>query len=318
MGSEGKRKLRLRNKTNQELFGLYEAELALRHRSCDALDEAKRVLGHLAAFLGEYPPSPELATAFLSKFARHKATTLYRYHSIVKTFLAWYGERLETRIRVPETLPDYIQPEDLDKLKEAMRSKKTHKGVIERNVLLIDLGSKTGLRRSELANLKVGDIDLERQYLVVRLGKGMKDRIVDLTPSLGKELATYLNGKKPEESVFGLEASTISGLIKWAAKRANVDLHTHSLRHSFAERLIDNGTDLEIVRRLLGHSSLNITQRYLGRADKSRKEAIDRLEKPLASETLPHAIQSGVQIREETVPAPPAPTEKWYKVEYRG
>ncbi|MGB8264397.1 MAG: hypothetical protein WCF70_10965, partial [Dehalococcoidales bacterium] len=91
MGSEGKRKIRLRRKTNAELFQLYEAQLVLRHRSKEALQEAKRVLSHFREYLGEFPPSPEIAAAFLAQFADHKTTTLYRYHSIVKTFMEWYG-----------------------------------------------------------------------------------------------------------------------------------------------------------------------------------------------------------------------------------
>jgi len=71
LGSEGKRKMRLRRKTNPELFQLYQAQLALKHRSQDALGEAKRVLGHFQDYLGEFPPSPELATAFLAQFAQH-------------------------------------------------------------------------------------------------------------------------------------------------------------------------------------------------------------------------------------------------------
>jgi len=172
LGSDGKRKMRLRRKTNHELFQLYEAQLALRHRSRDALEEAKRVLRHFQEYPGEFPPSPELATVFLAQFAEHKPTTLYRYHSIIKTFMQWYGEKLETKIKLPERLPDYVERDEIEKLKEAMRSKKTHKKVIERNILLIDLGLKTGLRRSELGGLIMRDIDLERNYLVVRQGKG--------------------------------------------------------------------------------------------------------------------------------------------------
>jgi hypothetical protein len=84
LGTEGKRKMRLRNKTNTELFSLYKDQLTLRHRSYAALEEAQRVIGHFKKFLGEFPPSPELAASFLAQFAIRKPTTLYRYHSIVQ------------------------------------------------------------------------------------------------------------------------------------------------------------------------------------------------------------------------------------------
>jgi len=280
LGTDGKRKLRLRHKTNDELFALYDNQLVLKHSSRDGLEEARRVLRHFRAFIEEYPPSPELAAAFLVQFRNRKPNTLYRYDSILKGFMAWYGEKLETKIKVPNTLPDYIEPTDIEKLKEAMRSKKTHKKVIERNILIIEVGIKTGLRRAEIANLKVSEINLARRYLTVRMGKGMKDRIVDLAPSLALSLEVYLKGKVAEDSVFGLQASTISGLIRWAAVRAGVDLHCHSLRHFFGEKLVDTGTDLETVRRLMGQSNLSTTQRYLGRTDQQRRDAIDRMEKP--------------------------------------
>ena len=69
MGSEGKRKIRLHRKTNTELFQLYEAQLILRHRSKEALEEAKRVLSHFREYLGEFPPSPEIAVSFTSLIA---------------------------------------------------------------------------------------------------------------------------------------------------------------------------------------------------------------------------------------------------------
>lgn len=289
LGTDGKRKLRLRRKTNDELFCLYDSQLILQYRSQDALDEARRILGHFKADLGQFPPTPELATAFLVKFKDRKPNTLYRYNSILKGFMAWYGEKLEIKIKTPNTLPDYIESADIEKLKGAMRSKKTHKKIIERNILIIDVGIKTGLRRAEIANLKVSDINLAQRYLTVRMGKGMKDRIVDMTPSLNLSLEAYLKGKNSEDSVFGLKPSTLSGLIRWAAKKAGVDLHCHSLRHFFGERLVDTGTDMETVRRLMGHSKLDTTQRYIGRTDKQRRDAIDRMEE------VPHSNDDSIQ-----------------------
>jgi integrase/recombinase XerD len=288
MGSDGKRKLRLHHKTNGELFELYQSQLFIRHRSKDALEEAKRVLGHFRAFLGEYPPNPELGVSFLAQFAGRKATTLYRYNSIIKSFMEWYGEQFDNKIKVPETLPDYVEDGDLDKLKSAMASKRTHKRVIERNNLIIDLICKTGLRRAEVSHLDVKDINLERAYLLVRQGKNAKDRIIDLVPSMVERLRVYIKGKNPEERVFNLKPTSISGMIKWAAQRAGVDIHTHSLRDVFATRLVDTGTDLEIVRRLLGHTNLNVTRRYIARTDSQRREAVNRLElAPKASAATP-------------------------------
>ena len=94
LGSESKRKIRLSRKTNGELFQLYNAQLILRHRSEEAMEEAKRVLSHFREYPGEFPSSPEIAAGFLAQFADHKTTALYRYHSIIKTFIEWYGDSL--------------------------------------------------------------------------------------------------------------------------------------------------------------------------------------------------------------------------------
>ena len=146
------------------------------------------------------------------------------------------------------------------------------------------MANKTGLRREEISNLTVGNINLERGYIEVREGKGGKDRIIDLTPSLQKSLAIYIKGKNKDEKVFGMSPSNVSYLVHWAARKAGVDIHTHSLRHFFGQSLVDTGTDLETVRRLMGHSSLRTTQVYIGRTDKQRREAISRLEQAPVNE----------------------------------
>ena len=93
--------MRLRRLTNDELFLLYESDLSLRHRSTDALEEAKRVLSHFKEFLGSFPPTPELAVSYVSQFARHEPTTLYRYNSVLKVVMAWYGKKLDTKLPEP-------------------------------------------------------------------------------------------------------------------------------------------------------------------------------------------------------------------------
>jgi len=109
LGNDGRRKMRLRRRTNAELFQLYEGELSLRHRSREAKEEAQRLLGHFQKFLGQYPPSAELATKFLARFAHLKPATLYRYHSIINSLMQWYGDPLSSKIRLPERLPEYVE-----------------------------------------------------------------------------------------------------------------------------------------------------------------------------------------------------------------
>jgi len=278
LGNEGRRKLTLRTKTNTELFSLYDGELVFHNRSSRGLHEARRTLRHFHAFLGEFPPSVELAKSFLGQFSSRKATTLARYAQVVKSFMKWYGEPLDIKIRIPKILPEYVHVGDIDKLMDAMREKKTHKRSMRRDLLLVDVATHTGLRRQELANLLIRDVDTERQLLIVRLGKGQKDRSIPLGYEMATRLADYLRGKPADDSLFGLAASTISGKIKRFADKAGVKLHTHSLRDTFATNLLESGANIREVQELLGHANLANTERYTLLTGKHLRQAIDRLE----------------------------------------
>jgi len=94
LGREGKRMLALRNKTNEELFNLWRAELRFKYSSEKALDEARRVITKFEQFLGGYPPSCELAKTYLSQFFDRKRNTIARYAVLIGQFMKWYGDPL--------------------------------------------------------------------------------------------------------------------------------------------------------------------------------------------------------------------------------
>ncbi|MFC2051907.1 tyrosine-type recombinase/integrase [Chloroflexota bacterium] len=189
-------------------------------------------------------------------------------------------------------LPSYVEKSDIEKLLEAMRSKRSHKETVNRDILLVDLAIHTGLRRSELASLKVGDIDLERQVLVVRQGKGSQDRVVPLSKSTCDKLAEDIKGQKKDKNLFGLAPTSISGKIRTFANKAGVKLHTHSLRDYFATSLSEKGATIREIQSLLGHTNLTHTERYTLHTDKHLKGAIDLIDKEredrqnVASESL--------------------------------
>jgi len=279
LGSKGRRQLELWQKTNQELFTLYEGELAFHHHSARALHESKRILRHFHDYLGEYPPSPELAKSFLSKFSARKPSTIARYGAIIKVFLNWYGEELDITLRVPKVLPSYVLRSDIDKLLESIRSKKTHKKIIERDMLLVDLAIHSGLRRSELANLKVGDVDNVRRILIVRQGKGGKDRVIPLSTQMADKLGAHIKTREKDDSVFGLEPATVSGKIRFFARKAGTELHTHSLRDYFATSLSEKGATIREIQALLGHENLTHTERYTLHTDRHLRAAIELIDK---------------------------------------
>ena len=148
----------LKNLPNDELFGQYDAELVLRHRSPEALKEPRRIIGHFRSFLGEYPPSVELAKSHLSQFVDRKPRTLERYAAELRTFMAWYGEKLDFRVRPSKPLPEYTADEDVSRLLDTILRKSSHKKSMTRDCLVVEVAYGAGLRRAELANLRAGGI----------------------------------------------------------------------------------------------------------------------------------------------------------------
>ncbi|MCL0036467.1 site-specific integrase [Dehalococcoidia bacterium] len=273
--------MNLRTKQNRELFDLWRNELAFRYRSDKALKEAYRVITAFESYLGGYPPSIELAKSYLSQFLNRKPATLARYSVLVGQFMKWYGDPLDIKIKEPKSLPQTVDTSDVDKIEDAMSSRKTHKKKIERDVLLVETARLTGLRRSELANLKIADIDFSNRTLVVRGGKGRKDRAVPLLSELNTRLQRFCRGKDPQESVFGLAAVSISSKISNWAKKAEVpQIHAHSLRHEFGTRLAKNKVGARAIQSLLGHDDMATSQRYIDVVGQDLKEAIDTLASP--------------------------------------
>lgn len=145
-----------------------------------------------------------------------------------------------------------------------------------RNKAMFELLYATGLRVSELINLRFSDIDIENEFLKV-VGKGSKERIVPISNVAIKYLKTYLNtyrniilkGKDSEYLFISNANKPISRqgffkIIKEEAKKSNINkpISPHVLRHSFATHLLNHGADLRVIQELLGHSDIKTTQIY--------------------------------------------------------
>jgi len=148
-------------------------------------------------------------------------------------------------------------------------------GTLFRRTLLMTLYG-TGMRRSELAHLKVGDIDSQRMIIRVVAGKGGKDRDLPLSPVLLETLREYWRWRKPKLYLFPTRTrrlqreEPISDKTVWiacseAARRAGLSKRVtpHTLRHSWATHLLEAGTDLRTIQVLLGHGDLETTAQYL-------------------------------------------------------
>ena len=284
LGEDMKRKLMLRQLRNDQLFEAYDAEIVCRHRSAKGLYEDRRVLRHFKDFLGEFPPSPTLGKQFLAQFTKLKTATYARYVAVLKPFFKWYGEELDIKVKMPARLPPYTEQADINALIKAIENKATHKRLANRDILLIHLAVNTGLRRAEISNLKVRDIHLEQSILIIRSGKGEKDGVVPLNDTIAILLRSYIKDMKPDQSLFGLKPSSISGKFEWFSRKAGVDIHCHSLRHHFGTQLVEKGANPEAIRQLMRHTRLDTTQKYLSLSGKGLREAVNLLDHKPASE----------------------------------
>jgi len=144
-----------------------------------------------------------------------------------------------------------------------------------------------GPRISEVAKLKVSDIDSSRNVIWIRGGKGRKDRQVLLPPRLLELLHVYCCWKKPKEWLFpgGIPgqpicSNSIFRACQKAVRKAGIvkPVHPHSLRHAFATHLLDAGVNLRTIQILLGHSKLETTARYLHVTDTAVRSTTSPLE----------------------------------------
>jgi len=138
--------------------------------------------------------------------------------------------------------------------------------------ILLMLAYSGGLRAQELCNLKIADIDFERMSIHIRQGKGNKDRIVPLAEYMAKGLCTYLQADKPNIWLFnGKDSKTnyssrgISSVMREALKKTRITKQAsiHTLRHSYATHLLEQGLNIVTIKNLLGHAEIATTMVYL-------------------------------------------------------
>jgi integrase/recombinase XerD len=177
----------------------------------------------------------------------------------------------------PRTLPVVLSPADVRRLLDAVPP--------GRNRLMLRTAYGCGLRVSELTHLRVADVDGSRKVLWVRHGKGNKDRGVPLPDRLLDELRAYWREHRPAVWLFAgptgrpLHVTVLQRSVQQARRAAGIRpaATCHTLRHCFATHLLEAGTDLPTLQRLLGHSHLSTTLRYLH----LRAERLPHLRSPL-------------------------------------
>lgn len=164
--------------------------------------------------------------------------------------------------KTPKSLPLVLTKEEVINLLDCIENKK-HR-------LMIRLMYSAGLRVSELVNLKVCDLQLDKNYGWVRQGKGRKDRLFIIAQSLKDELLDLVDSLNYDSYLFkgrceNITVRTVQEIIKKAVKKAGLEkkAHPHTLRHSFATHLIENGYAVTDVQNLLGHARVETSMTYV-------------------------------------------------------
>jgi integrase/recombinase XerD len=181
------------------------------------------------------------------------------------------------RPKNPKQLPKVLSEKEIAQIINALDNVK-HK-------CMMSLIYSAGLRRSELLNMRIKDIDSKRMVVYINQAKGKKDRIAPLSETILQLLRVYFKEYKPKDYLFEGQSGDIYNerslalVLKRACNLAGIkkDVNLHMLRHSYATHLLENGTDLRYIQELLGHSSSRTTEIYTHVSNR----AISKITSPL-------------------------------------
>jgi integrase/recombinase XerD len=236
----------------------------------------KDYIAHVAGFAKYFGMSPEILDIeavrqyqlYLINERKLSPETINQYISAIRFLylttleMPWTAEYFP-RVRRPHKLPVVLSQEEVLAFFDHVPSLKY------RAALMTCYGA--GLRISEAVALKVSDIDSQRKLLRIEQGKGQKDRYAMLSPRLVEVLRRYWRATRPQGYLFPswrpnrhLCTTTLQLACREATLRARIHkrVTVHTLRHSFATHLLENGTDIRIIQVLLGHSRIDTTARY--------------------------------------------------------
>jgi len=254
----------------QPLLERVETELRVRNYSQKTVKSYLHCLGEFFTFFGGDIErlDQDRVKQFLLSLERGGASPQTRnvylsaikfyYHAVVRA-----GLRVEVRTaKKCKSLPVVLSRSDIDKILEATRNPK-HK-------LLLGLSYAAGLRVSEVVALRVRDIDLRELTIHIKEAKGKKDRITVVPAKLVSDIKELIFGRAPEDFVFpseqggALTTRTAQKIFEHALRKSGImkPATFHSLRHSFATHLLENGVDIRFVQELLGHNNIRTTQIY--------------------------------------------------------
>jgi integrase/recombinase XerD len=256
-----------------------------RHCCADTQRQARGVLGRFGETLRRAGRRDVRAIGeadlvrFLASQAHLTLGTRRAYLSVLRSFFAWAvgrGWLLSSPVRglalpssgtLPRRVPSQAQVGRL------LAHVGSWAATATRDRALLEVLYGSGLRRAECVRLELRDVDLRQAMLLVRNGKGRRDRLVPLTKRAVSALGAYLEERprldtRGETALFlsarggPLTGSGLAKMVRRAATGARLTLSPHGLRHACATHLLEEGADVRLIQRLLGHSRLATTALY--------------------------------------------------------
>lgn len=246
------RELKIRNYSQKTIKSyIYGLKEYFSYKKCDYEKLDTENIKDFLALLQNKNVSPETRNLFLNAIK-------YYYFNVVKVM-----QKFEIRsAKKNKSLPVVLLRDEINKILESTMNAK-HK-------LLLALAYGAGLRVSEVINLRVNDIDLSGLTIHLKKAKGRKDRITIFPEKIKNNLESLIAGKEKDNFIFESERGgklterTAQKVFENSLKKASIKKNAtfHSLRHSFATHLLENGVDVRYVQELLGHKNIRTTQIY--------------------------------------------------------
>jgi len=250
-------------------------------RSQATFNNYSRHIAAVSLYFGKLPTDldPEQVHDYLFYLQKKSKTpsqtyfkhTVYGLRFLLKTEGLPYGYLRLPEIRHEKKVQVVLSKEEVWRLFHACQLLK-HK-------VLIGLLYGCGLRCLEVRSVRLQDLDYDRMQLRVVQGKGKRDRYVPLSEHLARGLKKYIDAEKPVEYLFNGQPNGRAGGdfdsrysqkgVQWAVKQAckiagiTKDVHVHTLRHTFATHLLEDGMDIMTLKQLLGHENIETTIEYL-------------------------------------------------------
>lgn len=253
----------------QEFLEKIDVELKISKNSEHTIKNYVRANLELLNFLDKAPEdvTEDDVKKYLSKISNRASSSIILFLAAIRYSFSNILKKDPTagikRPKRERKLPTVLSKQEIRKLLNSIENKKTK--------LMMAMLYACGFRVSELINLKIEDLDFEEKIGHVRQGKGRKDRMFNISSFLFKPLKIQIEQQEQNNHEFlftgpkgKLTDRNIQKLLKKATEKAGIkkNVHPHTLRHSFATHLLEDGTDIRLIQELLGHSDLSTTQLY--------------------------------------------------------